>query len=329
MMALVVLAACAGDDDDSSGSSADPPATTTTTTLPSPEHPLDDTLRYDQVQLLASHNSYKAEPYAAVFDELRDDIPDTIAGLEYFHRPLTEQFDELGVRAIELDVWADPEGGKYAAPAFPASVGVVIPDDPAMRAPGFKVMHQNEIDTHATCVTLVLCLTRGARVVGSASRARADDGPARSEGRSRRRGRARRARCRDPVGVRRGAHDHARRRPRRRRDAGRRRRDERLAGARRDAREGAVHARQRRPARPLPRRAPVAARTRAVHAVVAGRRGCRVRQAERSDRRRGRDPSCARRAHARAHPRRRRHDPVARERHDERATPRSRAARSS
>ena len=104
MMALVVLAACAGDDDDSSGSSADPPATTTTTTLPSPEHPLDDTLRYDQVQLLASHNSYKAEPYAAVFDELRDDIPDTIAGLEYFHRPLTEQFDELGVRAIELDV---------------------------------------------------------------------------------------------------------------------------------------------------------------------------------------------------------------------------------
>jgi hypothetical protein len=159
VIALVVLAACAGDDDDSSGSSADAPATTTTTTLPSPEHPLDDTLRYDQVQLLASHNSYKAEPYAAVFDELRDDIPDTIAGLEYFHRPLTEQFDDLGVRAIELDVWADPEGGRYAAPAFPASVGVVIPDDPAMRAPGFKVMHQNEIDTHATCVTLVLCLT--------------------------------------------------------------------------------------------------------------------------------------------------------------------------
>ena len=35
----------------------------------------------------------------------------TAAGLDYGHRPLAQQF-ALGVRQLELDVWADPKGGK-------------------------------------------------------------------------------------------------------------------------------------------------------------------------------------------------------------------------
>ncbi|MGH8978571.1 MAG: Ca2+-dependent phosphoinositide-specific phospholipase C [Acidimicrobiia bacterium] len=149
----LMLGGCSSGDDDAGSDAA------TATTVASTVHPLDDTLRFDQVQVLASHNSYKAAPYPQVLDALRPSVPAEVAGLEYSHRPLTEQFDELGVRAIELDVWADPAGGKYAQPAFPASVGVEIPDDPAMRAPGYKVLHQNAVDTHATCATLVLCLT--------------------------------------------------------------------------------------------------------------------------------------------------------------------------
>ena len=151
----MLVAACSGDDDDDTSA---PAADATTTTTFSTEHRLDDTLRLNEIQVLASHNSYKGAPYPEVLATLQAAVPATAAGLEYAHRPLPEQFDMFGVRAIELDVWADPQGGLYAQPAYPLSVGVTIPDDPAMRAPGFKVLHQSNFDTNSTCLTLVACL---------------------------------------------------------------------------------------------------------------------------------------------------------------------------
>ncbi|MGQ0823684.1 MAG: Ca2+-dependent phosphoinositide-specific phospholipase C [Actinomycetota bacterium] len=155
LVAAVALAACSGDDDGPGEESA---ASTTTTTQAPTAHPLDDTLRLHQVQVLGSHNSYKTFPYPEVMDSIRDDIPATVAGLEYGHRPLAEQFDALGVRQIELDVWTDPEGGRYANPQYPASVGVTVPDIPEMHEPGFKVLHAIEFDTNSICPTFVLCL---------------------------------------------------------------------------------------------------------------------------------------------------------------------------
>ncbi|HEX5095322.1 MAG TPA: Ca2+-dependent phosphoinositide-specific phospholipase C, partial [Acidimicrobiia bacterium] len=152
----LVMAACSGDDDDNTSSSPDTEATTTTTF--STVHRLDDTLRLNQMQVLASHNSYKGALYPQVLATLQSTVPEIAAGLEYSHRPLTEQFDDFGIRAIELDAWADPQGGLYAQPAGPLSVGVTIPDDPAMRAPGFKVLHQSNVDTNSTCLTLVACM---------------------------------------------------------------------------------------------------------------------------------------------------------------------------
>jgi hypothetical protein len=130
--------------------------------LPGPrtEHRLDHTLRFHEVQVLASHNSYKLDLYPEVADALRPALPDVVAGLEYSHRPLPEQFDELGVRAIELDVYADPTGGKFAAPALPLSLGSDVPDDPALHVPGFKVIHQADVDVRANCVSLIICLTQ-------------------------------------------------------------------------------------------------------------------------------------------------------------------------
>ena len=37
------------------------------------------------------------------------------ANIEYTHRPLAEQLTRLGIRKFELDVFADPEGGRYRA----------------------------------------------------------------------------------------------------------------------------------------------------------------------------------------------------------------------
>ena len=62
------------------------------------------------------------------------------------------------MRQIELDVWSDPQGGKYAHPSLPDSLHLPPPDPAIMDAPGFKVIHEANIDTHSTCLTFIRCL---------------------------------------------------------------------------------------------------------------------------------------------------------------------------
>jgi hypothetical protein len=156
-VAIVIASACSDGGDDSDASDGSPRAPTSGTAAPQPEHRLDDTLRLDQVQVLGSHNSYHRTPYPEVLDALRGVNPATAAGLDYGHRPLPEQFD-LGVRQIELDVWADPEGGKFAKPTLLQTLGLPPPDPAVMNEPGFKVIHEANIDTRSTCLTFVSCL---------------------------------------------------------------------------------------------------------------------------------------------------------------------------
>jgi hypothetical protein len=146
---LALAAACSSDA--KKGAPTEPSATTVA------PYRLDDTLRLDQVQVLGSHNSYHGRPYPQVLAGLQKAIPGLSPTLDYAHAPLPEQFD-LGVRQIELDVWDDPEGGKYASPSYPVSVGVKVPDHPEMHEPGFKVIHQAGVDTNSTCLTFVACL---------------------------------------------------------------------------------------------------------------------------------------------------------------------------
>jgi hypothetical protein len=125
---------------------------------PSTRYRLDHALRFNEVQVLASHNSYKLELYPEVAAALQGTLVG--ASLEYHHRPLAQQFGQLGVRAIELDVYSDPQGGKFLHPGLPTALGADVPDDPAMHAPGFKVMHQADVDVRANCVSLKVCLTQ-------------------------------------------------------------------------------------------------------------------------------------------------------------------------
>jgi len=150
-LVTLIAAACSGGG---GSSNADKPTATTTTV---PAYPRDATLRLDQAQVLGSHNSYHGRPYQQVLAALYKSTPGLASTLDYAHAPLPHQF-AIGVRQIELDVWSDPKGGKYAKPSFPIAQGVKIPDQPAMRAPGYKVIHQADVDTNSTCLTLVLCL---------------------------------------------------------------------------------------------------------------------------------------------------------------------------
>lgn len=122
-------------------------------------------LRLNDVQVLGSHNSYKEPidpPLFALLLELRS--PARIRPLEYGHPPLVDQLDG-GLRALELDVVHDPEGGRYASPrglAWLAERGIAAPRpyDPEgeMQAPGFKVLHVQDLDFRSNCATLARCL---------------------------------------------------------------------------------------------------------------------------------------------------------------------------
>ncbi len=156
-MALAGLAACSsGDgtgDDASSTSGASVPPTTADA-----GYPFDDTLRLDQVQVLGSHNSYHVQAEPDLFAAMMAAAPEITGTLEYSHSPLTEQLDTHGVRQMELDVFADPDGGHYATPAALPILGKEPPADPDWSEPGLKVLHVQDVDFGTTCVLFTTCL---------------------------------------------------------------------------------------------------------------------------------------------------------------------------
>jgi hypothetical protein len=122
-------------------------------------YPLDPQLRLNHMQVLASHNSYHIQPQEPVASALIAMFPGLFEVWEYTHEPLDVQFEEQGVRAIEIDVFADPEGGLYANRG---AVGVLTGNPasgiPALDLPGFKVLHVQDADFETTCYTFRECL---------------------------------------------------------------------------------------------------------------------------------------------------------------------------
>lgn len=126
--------------------------------------PPDAKLKMNQIQVIGTHNSYHAG-FAPSAEKLAQQInPKGYMGLEYKHLPLAEQLD-AGVRQIELDLFVDSKGGRYAHPG-----GLVVlaksglPADPpfdpygVMLKPGFKVLHMQDEDFRSACQPFVECL---------------------------------------------------------------------------------------------------------------------------------------------------------------------------
>jgi hypothetical protein len=120
---------------------------------------MDRNLHLNDLVTVGTHNSYKAAMPAPIMALLKGVAPTQALGLDYVHLPLAEQLDD-GARAIEIDVAYDPKGGLFAHPAGAAMTGVPVPDDyvAAMSKPGFKVLHVQDIDYRAVCITFVECL---------------------------------------------------------------------------------------------------------------------------------------------------------------------------
>ena len=118
-------------------------------------------LRMNEIQAVGSHNSYKRAIPAVELALLRERSPEGALALDYGHVSLTEQL-ERGLRQLELDVYRDPVGGRYADPLLPrlaSGLPGAEPYDPReMDAPGYKVMHLQDVDVRTSCKSFVACL---------------------------------------------------------------------------------------------------------------------------------------------------------------------------
>ena len=121
---------------------------------------IDDCVRLNQIQTLGTHNSYHVAPPPPLLSMLGEAARD----IEYSHRPLTEQLSVLGIRKLELDVFADPDGGRFRRPAGLRMVEGLDPIDPALSKPGFKVLHTPGIGDISTPVFAAMLLLQAVRM---------------------------------------------------------------------------------------------------------------------------------------------------------------------
>lgn len=115
-------------------------------------------LALNQIQVMGTHNSYRLDTTPEILAVLGTLDPAAATELAYRHAPLPEQFDSQGIRQIELDVFADPDGGLYADRVALDALGLPNETPPELLEPGFKVLHIQEIDFNSTCQTLIECL---------------------------------------------------------------------------------------------------------------------------------------------------------------------------
>jgi hypothetical protein len=124
----------------------------------------DKIVHLNQIQVIGSHNSYHAGFAPSEHKYLEMKNPKALRGLDYHHAPLADQLSG-GVRQVEIDIFADPRGGRFAHPQIVQQVAAAgLPADPdfdpqhEMDKPGFKVMHVQDLDERSTCHTFVACL---------------------------------------------------------------------------------------------------------------------------------------------------------------------------
>jgi hypothetical protein len=122
----------------------------------------------NELQVVGTHNSYHVElsPAEKALRAGSGLVDETV--FEYSFAPPPWQLDRQDVRQLELDLYADPLGGAYAAPQLRALAGGG-PYAAEMAQPGIKVLHTQDYDYRTTCLTFVTCL-RSVRAWSNAHR---------------------------------------------------------------------------------------------------------------------------------------------------------------
>ncbi len=121
-----------------------------------------DSIRLNDIRIVASHNSYKKKPHPKVLKFLTkfqdklgaENNPDFI---DYGHLFFEEQFTDYGIRGVELDVNYDPKGRHYRR----RRVNLFLwgqkqrVKGESMKIPGFKLLHISDVDFETNYFTLI------------------------------------------------------------------------------------------------------------------------------------------------------------------------------
>ena len=120
-----------------------------------------DSLKMNQIQVLASHNSYHLSPDDTILALLRKmDSAGVLPSkfnpryIDYTNVPFEQQFDEYKIRGLEIDIFNDPVGGQYyyrkglTLASLPSESNI-----PDLQVPGFKVLHIPDFDYNTTHIT--------------------------------------------------------------------------------------------------------------------------------------------------------------------------------
>ncbi|RKN21002.1 hypothetical protein D7147_09355 [Micromonospora musae] len=132
-----------------------------------------DNIRMNQIQFMGAHNAFHREMQGAELVESINIDPGYPSWGWYSHASIPDLLGRQNMRGIELDLLPDPQGGLYRNPLARQRAGLGPIDDPAMAAPGMKVLHVADQDYNSTCRTFVVCMQQ----VRSWSRANPDHAP--------------------------------------------------------------------------------------------------------------------------------------------------------
>ena len=118
-----------------------------------------DDLPINKIQVIGSHNSYKQAIDPALFRAFKQRDSVSARSLDYEHIPITDQLN-MGLRNLEIDIYADEKGGRYAHPKGLDLVKNQAPYDPdhKMDQPGFKIFHVVDLDFRSHYLTFIDCL---------------------------------------------------------------------------------------------------------------------------------------------------------------------------
>lgn len=114
--------------------------------------------RMNEIQFFGAHNAYHRELQGAEHDEAIKIDPGIPSWTYYSHASIPDLLGRQNLRAVELDLLPDPEGGLYQNPLPRQRAGLGPIDDPDLAKPGMKVQHVPDVDYDTTCATLVRCL---------------------------------------------------------------------------------------------------------------------------------------------------------------------------
>ncbi len=122
-------------------------------------HDLPEDIPINRIQVIGSHNSYKKAIDPALFKLFQLHDSASASKIDYEHIPLSDQLD-MGLLNLEIDVYADERGGKYAHPMGLDWAKGQAPYDPdgVMSKPGFKILHIPDLDFRSNVLTLKQCL---------------------------------------------------------------------------------------------------------------------------------------------------------------------------